>query len=615
MQAILLSGAVEVDPVSQESSPEQSEQHLLGRRIHPGPVIVGVVALLVSRFIIVCIPAVRFSVMAAGRAGLERITHAIRTPPASAPGNARHIIAEGRENVVIPVPETPFLQPQTTSADADSQAFKLWTELDNTAWGTPLQDWSKLYPCEPFHGRTWGVAADRQWSHRCSTGSDREAVHWYFYMFGLQEPPVSRLEQFEVMTNSLPEETLGSIQSSLQARLTARYGPPEDRSPKIGRAVSWPQYVRWNAPDIEIQLNLSEFERQRKEGRLSLQARHRALLEALKEDERLQRVGTNDFSYEAGSAIDKELAENLKSDFPDAATMLMKSQPDPGPQQIREAVQQLQHQLKAQASQQAGIRAPAGQPMARATILALPQRKWKAEEFHDALVRLLTSAQTSAPDRRPILLLAADRLAGRLLWVIVNDKSGDWDWSQWRSQLAALGVTYSPASEQPWFYGGDLLKRVWTDYSDTAWGERAFVSLLKQGWDTSAECAAGSDQFRQVIQQGIPFLEKHTKSPYQLDVRVAVAQAYETWWSLSQAPIPDQNLVTETEAETEEPDADPRQYQQGSEAARQQAIAYYTQLLQTVPQSDSAIYAARQLPRLKSGFDTGQRRFYCVVGD
>src|SRR2546425_6729096 len=40
------------------------------------------------------------------------------------------------------------------------------------------------------------------------------------------------------------------------------------------------QYMRWQAPDVEIELNLSEFDPQRKEGRLRLQGRHRALLEA-----------------------------------------------------------------------------------------------------------------------------------------------------------------------------------------------------------------------------------------------------------------------------------------------------------------------------------------------
>jgi hypothetical protein len=120
-------------------------------------------------------------------------------------------------------------------------------------------------------------------------------------------------------------------------------------------------------------------------------------------------------------------------------------------------------------------------------------------------------------------------------------------------------------------------------------------------------CIAGSDQFRAVIQEGVPFLEQHPNSPHQLDVQLTVAQAYETWWSLSQP----QPTVEDDYSERVEP----QKYQEGAEAARQKAIAYYERLLQAAPQSDHAVYARRQLPRLKLGIDTGQRRFHCFYED
>ena len=99
-------------------------------------------------------------------------------------------------------------------------------------------------------------------------------------------------------------------------------------------------------------------------------------------------------------------------------------------------------------------------------------------------------------------------------------------------------------------------------------------------------------------------------------MQLAVAQAYETWWSLSKAPK-SEDYVNEFGEELGEAysDGDPAKYQDGAEAARQRAIAFYEQLLQTVPQSDHAAYASRMLPRLKLGFDTGQRRSYCIVTD
>ncbi len=494
-----------------------------------------------------------------------------------------------------------------SAPQAEAQAQRLWADFEKTTWGNPLEDWSSLHPdipCERFRGTMWGGGADRQWCQRCSTGRQPGAAHWSFYVFGLQEPLVSRLEQFDVSTSTLPEGTLKEVQHLLQSRLVARYGPGEDRSPTIARAraVPWPEYVRWRADDVEIQLNLSELDPERKEGRLSLLGRHRALLDALAEDDRLKKGGSSGFLYEVGSPIDARLADELRKDFPDVATMLMKQQPDPDPQKMREAIQQQLQQLRNRAN------AGTGQSGVRAGIFAVPQTNWKAEEFHDALVRLLASAKTSSPDRQPVLLLAADRLAWRLPWVMTNDKSQASYWPEWRRQLAGLGVTYEESATSPlensWTYTGNLLRRVWTDYGQSDWGERAFLLLLSQGWDTGVDCAAGTDQFRAVIQQGQQFLEQHSKSPYRVDVQLAVAQAYETWWSLSQAPTGEEYSGVE-----------PAKYQKGASAARKKSIAYYEQVVQTAPQGDQSVYARRELPRLKLGLDTGQRRFYCSVGD
>jgi hypothetical protein len=223
--------------------------------------------------------------------------------------------------------------------------------------------------------------------------------------------------------------------------------------------------------------------------------------------------------------------------------------------------------------------------------------------------RVVAKAETSAPDRRPLMLWAADRLAERLPSVIANDKSQDADWAEWRTQLASFGITYEPSSDAdgPLAYTGGLLKRIWTDYRQSEWGERAFLVLQSHGWDMGPSCEAGSDRFHAVIQQGLPFLEQHPKSPDQLDVQLTVAQAYETWWSLSQPQV--------TTADESSEYVDTQKYQEGAEAARQKGIAYYERLLQTAPQSDQAAYARRVLPRLKLGIDTGQRRFYCTYED
>lgn len=353
-------------------------------------------------------------------------------------------------------PESARARPAAANPpSAEAQARSLWAEFEKSSWGAPLQDWSSLHPdipCAAFRGDLLG-SADRQWSQRCSASREREAAHWSFYVFGLQEPLISRLEQFDVTTGALAEQTLAAVQSALQTRLTVRYGPAEDRSRKYSvPAVPWPVRVHWQAADLEIQLDLTEFDPSRKEGRLSLQGCHRALLDALDDDQRLNKVGgVSNSLYQAGSPMNGQLADNLRPDFPDVAVMLTKYQPDPDPQtreadqqKMREAVQkQLQSQVKAAQT--------AGQAGPRAFIVAGQQTitNWKAEQFRDALMRVLTAARNSSPDRQPVLLLAADYLARRLPSVMTNDKSQAGHWGEWRTELAALGVMYEESATSP----------------------------------------------------------------------------------------------------------------------------------------------------------------------
>lgn len=417
----------------EQLAPSAGDRRIAKEGIHPTPPSSGkrlLLSLVGVGFVILILAATRPALVKSALANFERT---LQPKPVSLSVSPAKIGTVGPN--VIPLE-------QQTCPSAQTQAQNFWAQFEKSVWGAPLQDWSRLHsdiPCEPFRGRMVGSSADRQWSYRCSASGQTAAAHWSFYVFGLQEPLVARLEQFDVSTATLPEEALGEVQKLLQSQVTARYGPGEDRSrPKavLTHQVTWPRNVRWQAPELEIQLDLIEFDPQRKEGCLRLQGRHRALLEALKEDNRLQSVATSDYSYEyyrTGSGIDAQLADNLRPNFPDVAEMLMKDQPDPDPQTLaalqRKQREAFQEQLQKQ--RQAALAAGRTGPIA-AFAVAVPQAdtKWRAEEFHGALVRLLESAKTAAPDRQPLMLWAADRLAERLPSVISNDKSSNADWTE-----------------------------------------------------------------------------------------------------------------------------------------------------------------------------------------
>ena len=213
-----------------------------------------------------------------------------------------------------------------------------------------------------------------------------------------------------------------------------------------------------------------------------------------------------------------------------------------------------------------------------------------------AVTVLLEGTGRDARFRAAERMFAADRLAGRLVMTERQSAAGD----EQRRRLGAQGLTFEWSElGGSWVYTHDLLWKLWEDYRETPWGERAFASLLARGWDTHVGCAAGSDQFRKVIPIAVGFLRTPPPTPLRAQVAFLLAQAYETWWSLSLASDRDDY-------------ADRRMYQRGSAPAREHAIATYEELIRDHPGTVQADYARLVLPRLRLGVDTGERRFFCV---
>jgi hypothetical protein len=169
-----------------------------------------------------------------------------------------------------------------------------------------------------------------------------------------------------------------------------------------------------------------------------------------------------------------------------------------------------------------------------------------------------------------------------------------------RDQLAAYGLSFEwDELGGTWAYAHDLLWRLWTTAPRSSWGEEAFLALLSRGWDTHVACREGSDRFRAVIANSETFLRANRKTLRRPEILLLLAEAYETWWSLSVASDRDDYV-------------DRRTYQSGALRARQMAIATYDELVRRYGRSEQADYARLALPRVRLGIDTGQRRFFCV---
>jgi hypothetical protein len=219
------------------------------------------------------------------------------------------------------------------------------------------------------------------------------------------------------------------------------------------------------------------------------------------------------------------------------------------------------------------------------------------------LDNLLEAAKNASPEKKPTLLLAADEIAERLALPSIAPPSPELQ--RQLNELAAKSLTFTWAElDGGWLYGHNLLWRLWQEYPASEEGEEAFVLLLRQGWDKSPCCNTGgrhADAFYKVIEHGEEFLSNRPKSAHRQEVLFLVAQAYETWWSLSLVP----------EKSQEEGDPPPTAYREGASAAHDKAISYYGEIVGAAPDGIEANCSRQPLGLIKENQDTHQRRFYC----
>ncbi len=165
-------------------------------------------------------------------------------------------------------------------------------------------------------------------------------------------------------------------------------------------------------------------------------------------------------------------------------------------------------------------------------------------------------------------------------------------------KFGELGIEY-------FYYGPD---GVWTlqedpvdlnllakDFLDSEWGRQAFLMMTELGWSKGG-CQEGPDQFREVIKRSEIFLRQYPNSEVSDSVRLELANAYATWWNVSQLE-PDAYTV-------------PEAYAVGAREAKQKAIELYQGYLgkHTAPRDDvkDRLKELQQNPKGSNKYD-----YYC----
>jgi len=238
------------------------------------------------------------------------------------------------------------------------------------------------------------------------------------------------------------------------------------------------------------------------------------------------------------------------------------------------------------------------------TVLREQDENGSSPRDRHVIFQLLATQKTAAAGRRPTILFAADLVASRLACDTLKTQPGpNADCAHLQADFSRYGLTlkYEPLGGGM-FYPRDLLWRIWSEYPQTLWAERAFVLLLDLGWDTSGTCEKGGDQTREVIRRGESFLQQRPNSPYRGLVTLLVAEAYASWWSLSNEPAGSE--MSDYVAS--------KRFQEGAEAARMKAIADFEEVLQLAPGTGLSKFADQVLPPLRDRQILDNYRFLCV---
>lgn len=302
----------------------------------------------------------------------------------------------------------------------------LWSQLQAVKWGAAQSQWQVTHPeatCQQFRGDGDWKPADGQWSYRCTRRSQTQTVEHFFYAFGLKKPLVARLRQFRAYVNGFTPAILEEAHRILEERLTTAHGPSvvpgtlTDFEPAEGRGVR-----RWATKRLDLYLYLED----QRQGsvRLGLVVRQRKLLDVLEKGELLARL-LQAVPASHGWSLDSELAEKLRYTFVNLPTLMMQTETERDPAELR-------------------------------TTLAFMLRK----------------AQAASPDRRALLLLAAARVAERLPAIDFEAHPGFRSAPMPRLQFAGYGSAQTadtPADARA--YANTLLWHAWMSHSESGWGE------------------------------------------------------------------------------------------------------------------------------------------------
>lgn len=174
-----------------------------------------------------------------------------------------------------------------------------------------------------------------------------------------------------------------------------------------------------------------------------------------------------------------------------------------------------------------------------------------------------------------------------------------------RKAVREFGGTVGLTPDGVWCYGSTALNQVASKAGQDRWADEAFLLRMSEGWEApcslcGTDSTFGSDEWKEVIRRGGAFLATYPESPIAPRVRLLLAEAHETAWSLSKTGNINEDYI------------DPMPYRLDAPAHRSEAIRLYERFLSERPDDPQAMSIRRRLGRMRLDVDTSYHRFWCV---
>ena len=207
-----------------------------------------------------------------------------------------------------------------------------------------------------------------------------------------------------------------------------------------------------------------------------------------------------------------------------------------------------------------------------------------------------------------MILYAAHLWANRILGSLVGIPPGECDHAdtsfvqEFNAAFASRNRSWIECGHYgDWWYSGGFIDSLAAHPGESRWADYAFREKLESGWSEQYGCrndSVGADDWRLVITLGEEFLKKWPASWIAPDIRLIVAEAHETAWSLAKAAGDDEYI-------------DWTRYTLEAPNHRTRAIELYEADLRTRPQDPKTMEIRRRLARMRIDVDTGYRKYWC----